>query len=262
MSSKSSSASSFISTSPVPVNSGRSAEHRIRRFFNMPMPQKKIMIEEPVAPLASLSASLVHDLRNPVAAISAGAELLIDMNLPCPQSKRLALNIYRASRRVEELLRELVDLSRGGHETREFCKLADVIQSASAQIADAAEAQNVDVAVVVPDWMELCLERKRMERAFLNMMINAVESMPRGGQLHISARLDRDEVEIQIDDTGRGIAAHIRQRLFQPFFSGEEKNGIGLGLALSRQTVMDHGGALWLGEKTGQGALFCMRLPL
>jgi len=101
-----------------------------------------------------------------------------------------------------------------------------------------------------------------MERAFLNMMINALESMPAGGRLCIAGRVDGNDVIVNIDDTGRGIPSHLRHRLFQPFSSDGKKNGIGLGLTFSRQTVVDHGGDLWLGRKSGQGARFCLRLPV
>jgi signal transduction histidine kinase len=112
---------------------------------------QKIITKEPVGPAARLSVSLIHDLRNPLAAISAGAELLMDMDLPSRESRRVVSNIYHASRRVEQLSRELIDLSRGSLESREVCKLVNVVQSALEQIADATELQNVCVSMAVPD---------------------------------------------------------------------------------------------------------------
>jgi signal transduction histidine kinase len=101
-----------------------------------------------------------------------------------------------------------------------------------------------------------------MERVFLNMVINSLELMPAGGRLCISAKVGRSEVVVDIDDTGPGVPDHVRRGLFQPFLSSGKKNGIGLGLSLSRQTVVDHGGTLWLGKKAGRGARFHVRLPL
>jgi signal transduction histidine kinase len=217
---------------------------------------------EAMALVGELSAALVHDLRNPIAAISAGAELLMSMNDVCPQSRRLALNIYSASVRVERLVQELVSIARGGLEESENCKLAELVDSAFECILDAARSQGVDVEIFIPSRIQLKLRRERMKRVFVNMMSNALESMLAGGRLRISGRVDGDDAIVEIDDTGEGIPYQLRQKLFQPFVTSGKSNGIGLGLALSRQTVLDHGGDLWLGEKPERGALFYLRLPL
>jgi signal transduction histidine kinase len=86
--------------------------------------------------------------------------------------------------------------------------------------------------------------------------------MPEGGEIRISAKRCGGDVLIDVDDTGTGISPEIRSTLFQPFASMGKRNGLGLGLALSRQTLLDHGGDLWAEEKADQGARFRMRLPL
>jgi signal transduction histidine kinase len=73
--------------------------------------------------------------------------------------------------------------------------------------------------------------------------------------------MDRDTALIQVEDTGPGIAPEIRGKLFQPFVTAGKRNGLGLGLALTRQTVIDHGGDLWVESEPGHGARFILRLP-
>ena len=99
-----------------------------------------------------------------------------------------------------------------------------------------------------------------MERAFVNLISNALEAMPDGGEVRITAGLEDGWALVQVTDNGPGISPEIRSQLFQPFVSGK-RNGLGLGLALSRQTVLDHGGDMWVESKPGQGARFCFRLP-
>jgi signal transduction histidine kinase len=100
-----------------------------------------------------------------------------------------------------------------------------------------------------------------MERVFQNLIANAIEAMPEGGSVSVRAeRLDA-EVVISVEDTGPGVPALIASQLFQPFVTAGKKNGMGLGLALSRKTVISHGGDLWSEEKNG-GARFVMRLPV
>src|SRR5205809_4779013 len=95
--------------------------------------------------IGRLSSSIVHDLRNPLAAIYGGAEMLVDSELAPPQTKRLAANIYRASRRIQELLADLVNVSRGHSRSAEICKLGEVVQAACDASAAAAEAQEVRI---------------------------------------------------------------------------------------------------------------------
>jgi signal transduction histidine kinase len=114
--------------------------------------------------------------------------------------------------------------------------------------------------VAVDPAIELPLERARMERVFLNLIANAVDAMPGGGCVEIRAERNGESVVVHVDDTGPGIPLSVRKRLFQPFVS-EGKNGLGLGLALARQTVLDHGGDLWAEETTSSGARFRLRLP-
>jgi signal transduction histidine kinase len=115
----------------------------------------------------------------------------------------------------------------------------------------------VDIARVI----ELPLKRARMERALVNLISNAIEAMPGGGEVRISAQIATDSVVVHVDDTGPGVAPEIRSRLFQPFVTAGKSNGVGLGLVFTRQTVLEHGGDLWLDIAPGGGARFSLRLP-
>jgi signal transduction histidine kinase len=203
----------------------------------------------------------VHDLRNPLAAVYGGAEMLVDTELTRAQVKRLAANIYSASRRIRELLQDLLNVSRGNAAGAEICNLREVAAAGCESLLASAEAQKVDVQIQVPDEIELPMERNRMERVFCNLVGNALEMMPAGGRIQISAQTQNGFVVAEVRDSGPGIAPEIRDSLFEPFVSVGKKNGLGLGLALSRQTVLDHGGDMWADSEPGQGACFRLRLP-
>jgi signal transduction histidine kinase len=100
-----------------------------------------------------------------------------------------------------------------------------------------------------------------MERTFVNLIGNAIEAMPEGGEVRVSAARVNGSALVEVADTGPGIAAGIRDRLFQPFVTSGKRNGLGLGLALSRQAILDHGGDLWVESSPGTGARFRFRLP-
>ncbi len=187
--------------------------------------------------------------------------MLVDADLPPAHVKRLAANIYRASRRIQELLQDLLNVSRGKTQAPEMCRLREVAFAACDSLTAAADTQGVAISLDIPAEIELPLERNRMERAFVNLIGNALEAMPGGGQVRLSARLENGMALVEVADNGPGIAAEIRNQLFQPFVSAGKRNGLGLGLALTRQTVLAHGGEMWVESEPGQGARFLFRLP-
>ena len=221
--------------------------------------REDLIQQERMTTIGRLSSSIVHDLRNPLAAIYGGAEMMVDGELNPEQLQRLAWNIYRSSRTIKDLLQELVDVSRGRMQVPEICRLSEVVGAAVEVQAAAAAEQHVDIGLEVDPDIELPAERARLERVFVNLINNALDAMPGGGKVEIAAERSGPNVLVRVEDTGPGIPDEVRQRLFQPFASGG-KNGLGLGLALSRQTVQDHGGDLWA-ETGAPGARFCLRLP-
>ncbi|HLK69802.1 MAG TPA: ATP-binding protein [Bryobacteraceae bacterium] len=249
----------------VPVTSDDEMGRLARTFNNMcasiRQAREDLIRQERISTIGRLSGSIVHDLRNPLAAIYGGAEMLVDGDLPPAHVKRLAGNIYRASRRIQEMLQDLVNVSRGKTTAPEMCRLREVALSACDSLGAAAENQGVRVEVSIPPEIEVPLDRSRMERAFVNLIGNALEAMPGGGEVRISAVLERSSVVVQVADNGPGIAPEIRSSLFQPFVTARKRNGLGLGLALTRQTVLEHGGDMWVESEVGGGARFKFRLP-
>jgi signal transduction histidine kinase len=250
----------------VPVK-GKDELSRLAATFNMmcaslQSARQELIRQERISTIGRMASSIVHDLRNPLAAIYGGAEMMVDTELSPPQVKRLAANIYRSSRRIQEMLQDLLQLTRGRTGEREMCALEEVILAAIEELRPTAGAQNVRIGVEGAAGIELPLERARVERVFLNLIGNALEMLPDGGAIQIvSRRLPEGTVEIEVSDTGPGIAPAVRAQLFQPFATHGKRGGLGLGLALSRQTILDHGGDLTVADRPGPGATFVVRLP-
>jgi signal transduction histidine kinase len=207
-----------------------------------------------------LSASILHDLRNPVGTIYAGAEMLMTLDTAPNQVKRLAANMHRAAGRMRELLTDLASATYGNRLTPEICDIREIIAAASEAAAAAMDNQRVQILLDVPRKIELPLPRSRMKLMFFNLITNALEAMPGGGEVRIEATRDRDCVLVAIEDTGPGIPREIRDKVFEPFVTAGKENGLGLGLAFSRQAVLDHGGDMWI--EHAAGARFVIRFPL
>ena len=143
---------------------------------------KEVIHQERITGTGRLSASILHDLRNPVAAISGAAEMLVDADLPPAQVKRLAGNIYRASRRIQEMLEDQLNVSRGESRGPEPSRLREIAEAACESLSATAELYGTSLAVEIAPVIELPLKRARMERALVNLISNAIEAMPEGGQ--------------------------------------------------------------------------------
>jgi len=249
----------------VPVR-GEDELGRLARTFNtmcasIRQARQDLIRQERMSTIGRLSGSIVHDLRNPLAAIYGGAEMLVDADLPPTHVKRLAGNIYRASRRMQELLQDLLNVSRGKTSAPEICRLREVAAAACELHTPTAEQQGVTLSLEISAEIEVPLERSRVERTFANLVGNALEAMNGPGEVRLTAEVEDGAAIVHVEDTGPGIAQEIRAQLFQPFVSAGKRNGLGLGLALSRQTVLDHGGDMWLESPPGRGARFSFRLP-
>jgi nitrogen-specific signal transduction histidine kinase len=226
----------------------------------IPFPSRRENWPKRVSSIGWLSTSIVHDLRNPLGTVFAGAEMLMQLDPGSAQAKRLTVNIYHAASRMRELLADLAAVNCGRKSTPENCKLRDVINQASEAALPASETQSVQILQDVPDDLAMPLHRSRIQRVFFNLIANALEAMPHGGTIRIAARKADNCVLIAVEDTGPGIPDGIRERLFEPFVTAGKEHGLGLGLALSRQTVLDHGGDMW--TEPASGARLVIRLPL
>ena len=248
----------------VPVEGGgeigRLAETFNSMCASLSKAREDLIRQERIATIGRLSTSIIHDLRNPLAAIYGGAEMLVDTKLSGAQVERLAANIYKASRQVQNLLQELADVTQGRAHAREVCRLREVVTAAYEPLAATAESRGVSVQIDLEEDVELPLDRSPMERVFQNLLSNAIEAMPNGGSVSVRADRHDGEIVVSVEDTGPGIPSSIADQLFEPFVTAGKKNGVGLGLALSRKTVVSHGGDLWSDPKE-DGARFVIRLP-
>ena len=249
----------------VPVTTrdelGRLAEAFNRMCESLQRAKADLIRQERLTAVARLSSSLVHDLRNPLAAIYAGSEMLAEGDLEPRRVQRLATNIHRASLQIKTMLDELLDVRRGSQGEPERCSALDLIEGAWEFLSTRADVSGVALEAEIDPELQITVQKARMQRVFMNLFANSIEAMPEGGKISVRASVDETHVLMHVEDSGCGIAPELRDKLFEPFATGNKRNGMGLGLALARQTVADNGGELWSDAAVLTGARFCLRLP-
>lgn len=217
--------------------------------------------------LAESTGGFIHDMKNHLGTVLLNLQLLgEDFENPETQRERRALEriqlMTSECQQLVDLSNDFLRFARVEQLQREPAKFEDVVGRMVDFLAPTAKQQNVTVHwYPAPDLPEVPLDREMFERVLLNLMLNAEDAMPNGGTLTLQARLDGDCVELDVIDTGVGIAPEAQKKLFQAFHT-TKPTGNGLGLATARKIVVAHGGAMTVQSEVGRGTKFTIRLPV
>ncbi len=217
----------------------------------------------------SFMSAVSHELRTPITCIKTSTELLdAAASQLTPPQRELTDTIAHHTRRLESLVDELMDAVRleAGVLTlsRQPTPLADFVERVVRSLHPLAEARGQSLEVMVGEDQAIVeIDRPRLERALGNLVANAIKFTPRGGRIAVTSTTAAGSVEVTVTDTGPGVPAAERERVFERFYVGHpHSGGLGLGLYIARQVVELHGGRLWADEAPGQGARFTLSLPL
>jgi signal transduction histidine kinase len=163
---------------------------------------------------------------------------------------------------LEEMVAEMRDFVRRPPTQKRPGQIAAVIDEALELFQDSLKEHNIQVRRVEETPLPAVpFDPKQLHRVLINLLKNAVEAMPQGGEITITSRLREDKVEISVSDTGSGLTPEAAENIFQPYFTTKEK-GTGLGLAICQNIMAEHGGCLFADSPPGRGATFTIQLPL
>jgi signal transduction histidine kinase len=228
----------------------------------------EIVASERMAALGTMAGMLAHDFRGPMTVIRGYAELLAEGPVPPDDVRHRAGLIVQMVDRLERMTSETLDFARGaGRLARRSLGIAALLDDVARGLERELPGLKVEVDVRLPVDAQAELDADKVRRAVGNIAANAHDAMGGRGVLHLRARLappengTDDRLVIELEDEGPGVSADIRDRLFDPFVTRGKKGGTGLGLAVSKRFVEEHGGTIeLLGE--GRGARFRLTLPL
>jgi signal transduction histidine kinase len=226
--------------------------------------------------VAELSASLAHEIKNPLASIRSAAELLAKVPGSDDDTRTLTKLVQRESDRLSRLLSEFLDFARTGVTSVRRVDLVEIARHAAALVsAHPDKPENVTIRELFPSTPLVVVgDDDLLHRAIFNLLLNAVQASPPGGEVRVEAaelwhhqlpaqakRFTRGAMMLQITDQGRGIAESIRERLFEPFVT-TKTGGTGLGLSIVHRAVEAHHGFILVdGNGNGSGTRFTVILP-
>ena len=231
---------------------------------NLRKTQRELLDAERLATIGRMASSISHDLRHSLAAVMANAEFLCESNLTPGQREDLYAEIRIAVAQMTDLIESLLEFSR----TREslhpsYGDIRSALDRAVQGVKAHPEFQRIRIRISGEGSTEGWFDFKKLERAFLNLLLNACEVVPAGsGKIDIALRRQGESLEIRIEDNGPGIADAVRDRLFEPFVSHGKENGTGMGLTVVQKILQDHGGDVAVEQTSPSGTTFRINIPL
>ncbi|MCK5914958.1 MAG: HAMP domain-containing protein [Deltaproteobacteria bacterium] len=237
-------------------------EERTREIKEM---QSVLVRSEKLASLGELVAGIAHELNNPLTGIMLHASLISGDPRLDDGLLEDCQTVIHESKRCSKIVKELLDFARVSDPQKIMHPISKVIDRTTALIEHNADFRDIVIIKEYdPDLPETLMDASQIEQVLINIMINASQAMPEGGELLIKTgvNVSRDHIYIRIEDTGCGIPEENIEKLFDPFFSTKGHKGTGLGLSVSYGIIQSHGGDIEVESQPGKGTVFTITLPI
>jgi signal transduction histidine kinase len=224
--------------------------------------QARLVHQEKMAAFGLLAAGVAHDLGNPLASIGAQLQLLDETRLASDEASVIGA-VRQEVGRLGRILRELVDFARRRRDEATLVSVQAVAEDALRLVRHDRRLRDVEVATEFdPETPPVLMGEDHLMQVVLNLLLNAVDAMPRGGRLRIEVRPAGDAVALRVHDDGVGMDRAVLARCFEPLYTTKEPGkGTGLGLSISRDILAEAHGAIELHSAPGHGTTAVVTLP-
>jgi two-component system NtrC family sensor kinase len=232
---------------------------------------QQILVAEKMASIGKLAATVAHEINNPLSGILTYAKLLRKWATRTPWNEQRREEVCSSlelieseSRRCGEIVKNLLMFSRSAPMNLQWTEVNGIIDRCVRLVQHQLELNNVEFTTELESHLpNVFCDPAQIEQLLLALVMNAIEAMPRGGNLRLRSRWMGGEVELQVEDDGPGIPHDLLAHVFEPFFTTKEGgHGVGLGLAISKGVVERHHGTIDVNSTPGKGTRFTIRLPI
>jgi signal transduction histidine kinase len=223
--------------------------------------EEQLMQSEKLTALARLSAGVAHEIGNPLTSISSYVQILKGMEFDEFTAEAID-TIYKHIGRIEAIVKNMASFTKTRMEDVRHLSIKELLASTVELVKYDRRTKNISITVEGPDDLPpVRVDGNQLVQVFMNLILNAADAMPDGGQLAVVVGTDEGEVEIAFRDTGQGIDEKDFDRIFDPFYTTKDK-GTGLGLSVCQTIVRSFGGDISFESEAGKGSTFRVRLPI
>jgi signal transduction histidine kinase len=229
--------------------------------------EEQLRINDRLAIIGELTASLAHEVRNPLGSIRGAAEILKEKLPPDAQNSEIFSILIQDTDRLSGVVENYLSFSRRHNKQKEKIDIREIISNSEMLINSTAQKQNVKYYSYYPEEPVLIHANPiELQQVLANLILNAVQAMPNGGILEISCRTEQSEnknekVRLEIKDTGSGIDHDELKNIFEPFYT-TKKEGTGLGLAIVRRICEESNWNISVNSEKGKGTKFILQIPI
>ncbi|WP_224981719.1 sensor histidine kinase [Geomonas agri] len=218
---------------------------------------------EKMASVGLLAAGMAHEIGTPLAAIMGYSAILAEELAADPEKSDYLRRIDEESRRIDRIVRGLLDYARSKRVQWEEVEIRPLLEKVVELLANQGVLKHLDVSVEVEAGLATVhADPHQLEQLLINLIVNARDAMPRGGELQLKGSRSGAEVVIEVVDNGEGMPPELLSRVFDPFFTTKEPGkGTGLGLAIAARIAESCGGRLDVQSELGKGSRFTLTLP-
>jgi len=240
----------------------RTAEELARAYRQLQTTFERLRLLDRLSSLGALTAGMAHEIKNPLGSIMGSIEIL-ESAVPAGDERQEFVRILRKEiQRLSDIVSTHLDLVRSQPPERDPHDVGEIVRSVVELMRKQAQSQGVTLtATLEPGLPALSVDARQIRQAVLNLVINAVQALPGGGQVHVAVGQRGNRLAVLVEDNGPGLDEEQARRVFEPFFTTKE-GGTGLGLSIAFQIADQHGGDLRGENRPGGGARFCLELPL
>ncbi len=228
--------------------------------------EEQLMQSLKLASIGKLTAGISHEIGNPLASISSLVQELRTLKFMTEADAQFtgeSLNIINAHiDRIARIVRSLGDFARISTHEKPLSDVREILDRTLNLVRYDKRFNNIEFKTDVGDVPAIRINPDKIQQVFLNIILNALDAMPGGGELRISARQSGKDLEITFTDTGVGIEEYMLDRIFDPFFTSKPLGkGTGLGLSICYGIIREHNGTITAESASGKGTTFIIRIP-
>ena len=238
----------------------KNAAERQKAYDELQKTFEQLLQAEKLSSLGELSAGIVHEVRNPLAAIKGAVEILEDELAKDSPRREFADLAKKEVERLDKLVGEFLRFARPATLSVQLNDLNKIVESVAALVENQANSQSVKIEKdLQKNLPEVLIDSEQIKQVLLNLAINSLQSMPNGGEIAFRTSENGKFCVVEVKDSGGGIDQKIIPKIFDPFFTTKEK-GVGLGLSIAHKIVNQHEGSLSVANDSGK-TVFSLHLP-
>jgi hypothetical protein len=252
----------FVNQAALAIENAETYKRLEDKINQLTETQQRLIRSEKLAAIGTMSSYVAHEIRNPLVTIGGFAKTLSQVTFTDVKIKTKIDIIIEEVKRLEKILNSITDFGKPSIPEKIDTQICGIMERICVLMENYFQEKNITIhKKFEADLPEISVDPAQIKQVFFNIILNAVEAMPDGGDLDIKIRSGIESIEIDIVDNGKSVPKGVLKNIFDPFFT-TKPNGTGVGLSICLKIIEEHGGNIDVKSKHGEGTTMSITLPI